>query len=854
MTVTIYTATWNTTTGDWFTSADWTDESPSTGVPGADNNVNLPDNNGGNPYTVTYDGTDTINNLNGATPVTLDITGGTLTVTDGGIEANAGSFGGTIDVDSGATLTNTTGTLIVYNGTIGGTLAGSGDIDFFVGDFTIDAGATLSMGTWELGVNGDGAGSTTTLDTSLTYTGTFLADEYNGNNSILDLNGHTLTLTGPASLYGTIEGSVDGATDGSGTLKVEDTATEQSQYSGGTTVLGGAILEDVAGATITQEGNVRLGNSEAPGTMQIDANANYDITGTWSMGGDDTANALLVNNGTIAVSGTNTTATLDASLSGTGNITIASGDELSAFFGDYTFSGAISGAGELFVGPATDTIDTTSITVATLDLGSNGEDGSTTTLDVNLSYGGNFLYNGAFNFNTLNLNGHTLTLGGTATISSGEISGPGTIKITGSATFSGGVYNASPTIEIAGGTAEFTSSNLVPAGITFADIAGGTLRIDDANTPSATIGGMTVGDYLDLSSISYSSGDYVVWQQNGAGGTLSLLNGSNATLDTLNLSGTFTSADFVAKSDNSSGTFIEDRGTGVANDDFTGAGTSDLLLADGNMLADWLVQNGAVTRGVSIGSTGTWSLVGTGDFTGNGVDDLLLSDGTSLVDWTMQNGGVSSGAYLTDGGLPAGWNVIGTGDFNGNGTSDILLQSGSTLVDWTVENGALQGGHTIGNLPAGWSVIGTGDFNGDGTTDLLLQDGSNLAAWYLQNGTYAGGALITSQLPTGWSVVGTGDFNGDGTTDLLLQDGTQLADWTIKNGAIQSGYNIGPLPAGWSVAGTGDYNGDGTSDLLLQNGTQMAIWTLHNGQAQHGYAEPSLPAGWTIVPSKGLVT
>jgi len=88
------TATWNALSGDWFTAANWNEPNPSPGeptiihyVPGANEVAVIPNNSGvtpATPFTVTYNGTSTIDSLQGADTGTLDMTGGALTLLNGG--------------------------------------------------------------------------------------------------------------------------------------------------------------------------------------------------------------------------------------------------------------------------------------------------------------------------------------------------------------------------------------------------------------------------------------------------------------------------------------------------------------------------------------------------------------------------------------------------------------------------------------------------------------------------------------------------------------------------------------------------------------------------------------------------
>ena len=77
-----------------------------------------------------------------------------------------------------------------------------------------------------------------------------------------------------------------------------------------------------------------------------------------------------------------------------------------------------------------------------------------------------------------------------------------------------------------------------------------------------------------------------------------------------------------------------------------------------NQIEAWVAQDD--------GSGASWKVVGAGDFTGDGTSDVLLQNGGAVVDWIMNNGLYQSGNVLTA--AAAGWTVVGTGDFTGNGT------------------------------------------------------------------------------------------------------------------------------------------------------------------------------------------
>jgi hypothetical protein len=248
------TANWNTTGGNWFTASNWDEPGNQHFVPGASDDAVIPDNSVGTPFTITYNGTSTIHSLQGANPEdTLDIAGGSLTL------ANGGSFNSMdVDVDAGATLGVTAGTLVITGGDYAGTLSGNGAFSFVYGTFNLNAGVSITAAIWVLGVTTNGTFSTTNLNTDLSYAHTFTLGDLSGNHAVLNLNNHTLTLSGTANIDGTIVGP--------GTVLVTGSAVQGSGGYGAPIIKGGATLEYANGSTGTQHLNTALGDGLANGT------------------------------------------------------------------------------------------------------------------------------------------------------------------------------------------------------------------------------------------------------------------------------------------------------------------------------------------------------------------------------------------------------------------------------------------------------------------------------------------------------------------------------------------------------------------------------------------------------------
>jgi VCBS repeat-containing protein len=266
-----------------------------------------------------------------------------------------------------------------------------------------------------------------------------------------------------------------------------------------------------------------------------------------------------------------------------------------------------------------------------------------------------------------------------------------------------------------------------------------------------------------------------------------------------------------------------------ARDDFTGDGTSDVLLKSvSGQVIDWIMQNGTYTSYNSVGDANSYGIVGTGDFTGSGTADVLLANGSGqVIDWLLQDGTYASYDNVGD---ANGWGVVGTGDFTGNGTDDVLLENGGgQVIDWIMQAGLYAGWNNVGDA-AGWGVVGTGDFTGNGTDDVLLENGSGqVIDWLMQNGTYDGWNGIGNA--QGYGIVGTGDFTGSGTSDVLLENNAgNVIDWILADGQL-TGWNEVGNAAGYSVVGTGDYDGSGTDSVLLENSSGNVIdWIMRNGQ------------------------
>ena len=334
--------------GDWSETADWDN-----GVPSDSSDAVTIDASG--TYTVTINSTEgfavdkvTLNNAGTTLEVAgtlslqsgFSIAAGKITG-DGFLFVNGGSIGGGIvsvssqefsgTVTLSASLTDTgtvsigfsdTDTLALGSNTlkltgagsiIAGTLTGSGTLALAGGDQRVDSGASLGMA--KLAMSG---GASLSLTTSLTYAGTLTQATGTG---LTVASGQVLTLTGNATLSGTVNGSVrvnNGKltlnTDGvgarvavnGGSVSITRNLTYAGVFadSGGTIALGGRTLTVTGATSLTNVTVMTAGTLSTKGKttvsgVSVKAGASLvnlgsaTVTGQITLGDANTASQLV---------------------------------------------------------------------------------------------------------------------------------------------------------------------------------------------------------------------------------------------------------------------------------------------------------------------------------------------------------------------------------------------------------------------------------------------------------------------------------------------------------------------------------------------------------------------------------
>ncbi len=720
--MTTISATWNTTSGIWFSPANWDEPNPSPPppllhyVPGPQNDVIIPDQSGIlTPFTITYDGISTINTLTSTRAVTLDFVAGSLTIDNGG---GTGVFleNGLFEVAAGFVLTNNAGTLSFNGGTLAGTLAGSGTFRFINGTFDLEAGLAMTVANWLLTYQvGSGTVSTTNLNADLTYGGTFTIDAPFGNPAILNLNGHTLTLAGTSTLGGSVVGP--------GTIRILGDATFT-----GTNYAGGVLLQ------VAQSGGQIGAASQAGGygllgTLQVDAGASYTITAASNIASIGTANqAIVLNNGTFADAAVSASASrLDVGFTnGAGaTLSVVAGATLRIGFSDFRgttdslYNGAITGDGTLWLA------GNSSLNATTLTIDAILAD-DTTTIARNLTYAGQFTL---ASFATLELGNRVLALAGTSDFTAGfnTIDGPGTLRIAGSSTFGGfsagtgaaaTLRNSGNVIQTAGITLNNGSTLLNDAGRTYTLAGGdvtllggslvtnnGTFSVTNANTAAHAISG---GTFTNAGSLQVGAGATLQLGVSGGsvtlggtvGGAGGLVLAGNAAVNTQ-----IGTASLAANGTTTLGVDLDYAGAfsfggfariNLAGHTLTLAGTAALTggfnQIDG---AGTLKVTGSATfNGFSTGVTQAVTIRNAGTVTQSGT--ITLNNGSTLINetggtYSVTGGAISAGAVTNAGtfiGDAAGSHGIGTSFLN---QGLIVVEQGSFVFNQLSSPGVIQG-------------------------------------------------------------------------------------------------------------------------------------------------------------------
>ena len=810
---------WNGT-GNWTTNNDWSSGTP----PGLSQVASL---DSGAVTFSSSSGTVLLAGLTGTASATLDVTGGSLTVTNFTAQGPLGLSGGTLNIGS----SNATIALFTQSG---GTLSGSG---------TVTVTGLASLGTSSSYVVETGSGTT-----NLQGGGTI----GNTTNNPLYLDGGRVLQNGNDGTLKWVSGTINMGDNPNGTV-------------GGSTIVNslGATFNDAVAGNIDNETGTNVFTNAGlfettftSGTTTI--GVTFNNTGTVNVGSGDT---LDLSDGGSSTGGTFT---------GSGTLQFGSGTYNLDANSPITTANVTFSAGTTNINGTYNVTGTTLVSGGTANLGS----GTLTSLGSALNISG-----GALNVGS---NGATVA---SLTQSGGTLSGSGTVTVTGLASLGTSssyvVETGSGTTNLqGGGTIGNTTNNplYLDGGRVLQNGNDGTLKwvsgtINMGYNPNGTVGSSTI-----VNSLGATFNDAVAGNIDNETGTNVFTNAG--LFETTFTSGTTT----IGVTFNNTGTVnvgsgdtldLSDGGSSTGGT-FTGSGT--LQFGSGTYNLD---ANSPITTANVTFSAGTTNINGTYNVTGT----TLVSGGTAnLGSGTLTS--LGSALNISGGALNVGSNgatvaslTQSGGTLSGSGTVTVTgLASLGTSSSYVVETGSgttnLQGGGTIGNTTNNPLYLDGGRVLQNGNDGTLKWVSGTINMGDNPNGTVGSSTIVNSLGATFNDAVagnidnetGTNVFTNAGLFETTFTSGTTTIGVTFNNTGtvnVGSGDTLDLSDGGSSTGGTftgsgtlqfgsGTYNLDANSPITTANVTFSAGTTNINGT--YNVTGTTLVSGGTANLGSGTLT
>ncbi len=751
----------------------------------------------------------------------------------GGLTINGGGIYLYQDGSSSTFSTMGTYDLMAYSGTLGGSLSNlsvlnrvagySYNFDTLAGyvALTIGQGPLWSGadgGNWSVAANWSGAAPT--AGDALVYAATgnpggeshndttgssFASIQFVNGASAFTLTGNSVTLTGETSGEVIINNSASTQTVN---LPIVLGANAKIDAASGGVIVGGAISG--ASYSLTKNGSSQLtlggantfdgGLTLNAGSLNInnggvDSSASAIGTGTLTINGGTLGNthgsavALATNNaqtwaGNFAFAGPDD---LDM---GTGAVTMTANRVVTVNAGNLTVGGAISGSGKSLTKAGVGTLTLTA---------ANGYTGGTIVNAGTLALG---LDNALASSGAVTIGGGVMAIGAHAqavngvTLTSGSITGNGTITSTGaydvragaiSANLTGGVALTKTTADtvVLSGTNSYTGITTITAGVLRA--IGGAL----SGSPLKLNGGVLETNGTFSRSIGSAAGN-VQWT--AAGGFAA----KDAAL-TVNLNGGSDSVDWAAAAGLNGqnlifGSATADNVVTLTNGlDMKGAARTITVNDNTATAADYAEITGAISN-----STGTQTL------TKNGAGKLVLSGTNSYAGVTTVSAGTLSVSNLQSAGVNSN-----LGAYAAAGAAGLSLNGGT--LQYTGITTAVDRGFTLSNsstiyVSATGAALTLGDSSlGAFTLGVTGGSGSSLA---LGAATLTGAATLN---PT--------------TASMAVASVTSAANQNLTLGGTAAGNTVGAIT---TLAGTLTKAGTSTWSLTGAN-TYTGVTTVNGG-------------------------
>jgi hypothetical protein len=730
-------------------------------------------------------GGNSINNPNGCT---FDITGDWFIASGIGSDtiSNAGTFAktaGTSTSEVDAAFTNTgvisvaSGTLdFSGGGTFAGTLTGAGTIEFDNGTDTLTTIAVFNAAGLYLN------GAALLLETNEN----FRATQFTDNSGGLNLNGFNASVQNASLAY-------SGYINGAGTLSLYGTTTLGYGSGNAFFIEGGVTVTNYGTLNVNQYLYFNNSSYYAGGTLVNAAGATIDLLSNWQFY-DYGGPANISNAGTFEQTGGTGTTDIYAGFTSTKTVSVATGALRFRYGG--SFSGTLTGSGQIIFYGNSYTIGALTSNVASTDVTQSA-----------LNLNGNATFSGAFYDEGSNIYGSTttLTLSGGFNIDqagNGSSIEGGTLSTTGSTTVVDWYSNGLMFVVGGGGT----WSNSGTAGIS------GLMQLGD-NNGSGTILNKATGvidlatDDASINQGSYYSNFYGALQPSAAtiinAGTFAKTGGTS----TSNVYATLTSTGSIGST---SGTLTLDNGGALSgtilakSNIVLGGGTfADSTLAIGNsshVTNDSLItQTGTLTigdstKGASFANAGTFELAagatvasGTGagsSFANSGLLEQIGGTTRGVVSVNVANTGT---IYAGSGTLALAGTLTGAGALQIGAGAALELgaaaSSAAETVTFLASTGtlALDAVASVKERIAGFLVGDTIDLVNTAATSATLNSSGQLV---VDNGSTAIGTLLLVGTHTG-DVYAVGSDGHGGSKITITSNSTAwkgtTADWYALN-------------------------------------------------------------------------
>ena len=781
--------------GTWsLTAANWSDTNgdalgPMSPVPGfavfggASGTVTVDNTNGGvsatgiqfasDGYRLTGDAL-TLVGQNGDAPI-IRVSDGATAIIDNLIDSNLG-----INKTDGGTLVLNAANLYTGNTVIsGGELSVSSDLNLGIAADAIDfEGGTLQVtgnsyhSTARNIIWGSAGGGFDIADATNTFT---VSQSLGGTGGLLKTGAGTLVLTGTNTYGG-------------------GTVVAQGTLQGNTTSLHGDIVDNATVSFVQASDGTYSGSISGSGQLIKDGNATLTLTGSNTYTG-----------GTVIQAGglTGNTTSLQGAIVDNGMLTF---DQAT----DGSFTGQISGSGQLVKNNAGNLTLTGSNSYASTTINGGTLTGTTSSLS------GNIVDNATLAFDQA-----TDGVFAGVIVGSGQLikSGAGTLALSGANTYSGGTtINAGvlqgDTSSLQGDVIDNASLAFVQAGDgSFAGNVSGTGQFIKAGAGTLTLSGAN----------SYSGGTTIAaGTLRGGTGSLQGNIANNGVLDfDQPADGAFTGAI------SGTGQLVKD-GAGTLTLKTANSYTGGTLVNAGTLQGDTASLQGAIIDNATVAfaqdSDGTFAgtISGTGQVVKSGTGTLVLGAGNTYSGGTMVSGGTLQGdtstlhgaiandatltfAQQTDGIFDG--TLSGSGQLNKNGAGTLVLNganpfngntevtAGKLVVGDDMHADASLGGLVV--IDSGATLGGIGSIGGLDLSGTLTPGNSIGTLTVNGNATFHPGSSYQFEV----SPDGTGDRLAV-TGNVSILGGTALALANNGNWAPQTQFQI--VTAGGALSGQFD--------------------------------------------------